>query len=132
MYFIFCNVEYSVEHEQTSLIFFKRVILIWEFLLQSIKKCCSSSISLYSAICLFRHTKGSGKYLGLYKMSEYSGFILVNRNTFELKKIVRCHSMSENFRCRIAQVPLYISRKSSFSGIFLYRSDSSKLSPFIK
>ena len=27
--------------------------------------------------CLIRHTKGPGKCVGLYRMSEYSGFILV-------------------------------------------------------
>jgi hypothetical protein len=31
--------------------------------------------------CLIRHTKGPGKCVGLNRMSEYSGFILVNRNT---------------------------------------------------
>jgi hypothetical protein len=35
----------------------------------------------YSGTCLIWHTKGSGKCVGLYKMTEYSGFILVNRNT---------------------------------------------------
>ena len=29
--------------------------------------------------CLIRHTKGPWKCVGLYRMSEYSGFILVNR-----------------------------------------------------
>ena len=33
--------------------------------------------------CLIQHTKGPGKCVGLYRMSEYSGFILVNRNTLE-------------------------------------------------
>jgi hypothetical protein len=27
---------------------------------------------------LIRHTKGPGKYVGLYRMSEYSALILVN------------------------------------------------------
>jgi hypothetical protein len=31
--------------------------------------------------CLIRHTKGPGKCVGSYRMSEYSGFNLVNRNT---------------------------------------------------
>ena len=31
--------------------------------------------------CLIRHTKGPWKCVGLYRMSEYSGFILINRNT---------------------------------------------------
>jgi hypothetical protein len=30
---------------------------------------------------LIRHTKGPGKCVELYRMSKYSGFILVNRNT---------------------------------------------------
>ena len=35
----------------------------------------------YSGTYLIRHTKGLGKCVRLYNMSEYSGFILVNRNT---------------------------------------------------
>ena len=31
--------------------------------------------------CLIRHTKGPGKCVGLYRMSEYSGFNLINRNS---------------------------------------------------
>ena len=37
----------------------------------------------YSGTCLIRHTKGPGKCVRLYMMSDYSGFILVNRNTLE-------------------------------------------------
>ena len=44
-------------------------------------KCITSSLNMYSGTCLIRHTKGSGKCVGLYRMSEYSGFILVNRTT---------------------------------------------------
>ena len=47
----------------------------------------------YSRICLIRHHKGPGKRVGLYRMSEYSGFILVNRNTLETINFCR---MSEN------------------------------------
>jgi hypothetical protein len=36
---------------------------------------------IYSETCLILHAKGPGKCVGLYRMSEYSGFILVNRNT---------------------------------------------------
>jgi hypothetical protein len=36
----------------------------------------------YSGTCLIRHTKGPGKCVGFYRMSECSDFILVNRNTF--------------------------------------------------
>ena len=38
-------------------------------------------IYIYSRTCVIRHTKGPEKCVGLYRMSEYSGFILVNRNT---------------------------------------------------
>jgi len=42
-------------------------------------------------------------------MSEYSGFILVNRNTLGPSIFVGCHRMSENLGVGwwIAQVPLY-------------------------
>jgi hypothetical protein len=36
---------------------------------------------IYSGTCLIQHTNGPGKCVGLYRMSEYSGFNLVNRNT---------------------------------------------------
>ena len=39
----------------------------------------------YSGTCLIRHTKGPGKCIGMYRMSEYSSFILVNRNIWDLK-----------------------------------------------
>ena len=39
------------------------------------------SLSKYSGTCLIRHTKGPEKCVGLYWISEYSGFILVKRNT---------------------------------------------------
>jgi hypothetical protein len=35
----------------------------------------------YSGTCLIWHTKGPVKCIGLYKMLEYSGFILVKCNT---------------------------------------------------
>ena len=35
----------------------------------------------YSGTCLIRHTKGPGKCVGLYRMSEYSGFNLGHRYT---------------------------------------------------
>jgi hypothetical protein len=46
--------------------------------------------------CLIRHTKGPGKCVRLYRMSEYSDFILVNRNTLGPYIFVGCHMMSEN------------------------------------
>jgi len=51
---------------------------------------------IYSGTCLIRHTKGPGKYVGLYRMSEYSGLILFNRNTLGPYIFVECHIMSEN------------------------------------
>ena len=44
--------------------------------------------------CPIRHIKV--KYVRLYRMLEYSGFILVNRNTFGPYIFVGCHRMSEN------------------------------------
>ena len=41
----------------------------------------SDTIRIYSGICLIRHTKGPGKCVGLYRMSKYSGFSFVHRNT---------------------------------------------------
>ena len=35
----------------------------------------------YSGTCLIRHTKRPGNCVGLYRMSEYSDSILVNRST---------------------------------------------------
>jgi hypothetical protein len=58
--------------------------------------------SLYSGTCLIQHSKGPGKCVRLYKMSEYSGFILVNINTFGASIFVG------KLVCRIAQVPLYM------------------------
>ena len=51
---------------------------------------------MYSGNCLIRHTKGPEKCVRFYRMSEYSGFILVNRNTLGPSIFVRCHRMSEN------------------------------------
>jgi hypothetical protein len=94
-----------------------------------------SLIMKYSGTCLIRHTKGPGKCVGLYRMSEYPGVVLVTRNTLEPNIFVGCHRMSEisgvglhKFHCtikysdilynpthfpgplvcRIRQVPLYI------------------------
>ena len=50
----------------------------------------------YSGTCLIRHSKGPEKCVGLYRMSEYSGFILVKRNTLGPYIFVGCHKMSEN------------------------------------
>ena len=51
---------------------------------------------MYSGTCLIRHTKGPGKCVGLYRMSEDSGFILVNINTLGPYFFVGCHRMSED------------------------------------
>ena len=42
-------------------------------------------IMSYSGTCLIRHTRGPGKFVGLYRMSEYSDFIWVNTNTLDHK-----------------------------------------------
>jgi hypothetical protein len=39
---------------------------------------------MYNGTCLIWHNKGPEKCVGLYWMSEYPGFILVNRNTLGL------------------------------------------------
>ena len=44
---------------------------------------------------LIRHTKGPWKCVGLYKMSEYSCFILVNKNTLQPSLFVGCQKMIE-------------------------------------
>ena len=46
--------------------------------------------------CLTRHTKGPGGCVGLFRMSEYSDFILDNRNIVGPKIFVGSHRMSEN------------------------------------
>jgi hypothetical protein len=52
--------------------------------------------SYYSGTCLIWHTKGPGKCVGLYRMSEYSGFILVNRISLGPYIFVGCHRIAEN------------------------------------
>ena len=49
----------------------------------------------YSGTCLIRLTRVTGKYVRLYRMSEYSGLILVNRNTLGQYIFVGCHRMSD-------------------------------------
>jgi hypothetical protein len=46
--------------------------------------------------CQIWHTKGLGKSVRLYRMSEYSGFILVNRNTLGPSIFVGCQRISDN------------------------------------
>ena len=55
------------------------------------------NIYIYSVTCLIWHTKGPGKCVGLHRMSEYSGFILVNRNTLGPYIFVGCDRMSGNW-----------------------------------
>ena len=50
----------------------------------------------YSETCPIRHNREPGKCVWLCRMSEYSGFILVNRNTLGSQIFVGCHRMSEN------------------------------------
>ena len=54
------------------------------------------TLSTYSGTCLILHAKGPGKCVRLYRILEYSGFILVNRNTLGPSFFVRFHRMSEN------------------------------------
>ena len=54
-----------------------------------------SNIQKYSGTHLIQHTKWPGKYVGLYRMWENSGFILVNRNAFGPYIFVGCHWMSD-------------------------------------
>ena len=78
-------------------------------------------IVLYSGTCLIRHTKGPGKCIRLYRILEYSGFILVNRNTLGPYIFVGCHRMSENsgfglhkFHCRDKiTINMYVTRYKS-------------------
>ena len=49
-----------------------------------------------SGIYLIRHTKGPEKCVGLYRMSGYPGFILVNKNILGPLFFVGCHRMLEN------------------------------------
>jgi len=51
---------------------------------------------MHSGTRPIQHTKGPGKCVRLYKMSEHSGFILVNRNTLGPYIFVVCNRMSEN------------------------------------
>jgi hypothetical protein len=53
--------------------------------------------------CLIRHTNGTGKCVGLYRILQYSGFILVSRNSLGPCIFVGCHRMSGKHRCRIVQ-----------------------------
>lgn len=48
------------------------------------------------------------KGVGLYRTSEYSGFILVYRNTFESKVFVSDVTGSQKIQVSDSQVPLYI------------------------
>jgi hypothetical protein len=50
----------------------------------------------YSGTCLIWHTKEPRKCVGLYRMSDYSDFILANRICWEHKFFVGCQRMSEN------------------------------------
>jgi hypothetical protein len=58
-----------------------------------------------SGTCLIWHTKGPRKCVGLYRMSKYSGFILVKY--FETINFCQMSRYVGKLRCRIAQVQLY-------------------------
>jgi hypothetical protein len=55
--------------------------------------------------CLIWHIKGPGKCVGLNRMSEYSGFNLLNRNTLEPWIFFGCHRMSENSEVGLHKFP---------------------------
>ena len=55
---------------------------------------CSNMI--YSGTCLIWLTKGHMKCVRLYRISVYSGFIIVQRNILGPYIFVGCHRMSEN------------------------------------
>jgi len=82
---------------------------------------CQHAFMNYSGTCLIRHTKEPGKCVLLYRMSEYSRFIFVNRNTLGIEIFVGWHRMSQNscVGCLkfhgtvIAQVPRYCDSSSS-------------------
>jgi hypothetical protein len=64
--------------------------------------CIIHILSYYSGTCLIQHTKEPQKYVELYRMSEYSGFILVNRNTLGPQIFVSCKSQDVGkLRCLI-------------------------------
>ena len=63
----------------------------------------------YSVTCLIRHTKRPGNCVGLYRMSEYSDSILVNRSTLGPTIFVGCHRMSENSAVRLSKSTIFLS-----------------------
>jgi hypothetical protein len=95
--------------------------------------------TMYSGTCLIWHTNGPGKCVRLYRMSEYSGFILVNRNTLGPSIFVGCYRMLENsdvglhkFHCnyisRVSSSGNYFSRLSPLQPILIFKSPSHKSS----
>ena len=60
--------------------------------------------------CLIRHTKGPGKCVRLYRMSEYSGFILANTKQKYFGTINFCRMSQDvgKLSCQIAQAPLFL------------------------
>jgi hypothetical protein len=74
---------------------------------------------MYSGTCLIRITMGPGKCVWLYRKSEYSDFILVNRNILDhkfLSHISECRKLG----CRIELVPLYWFNKRILFSLFTY------------
>ena len=53
-------------------------------------------------------TKGPGKRVGLYMMSEHPGLILVNINTLGPYMFVCCHRMSENSGVGLHKFTVYV------------------------
>jgi hypothetical protein len=77
---------------------YKRGDLSWGGQFSSTVEFRCTEMVKYSGTCLIQHTKGPGKCVGLYMMSEFSCFILVNRYTLWPKIFVGCHRRSENSR----------------------------------
>ena len=71
------------------------------WILELFRQYCMFRFSFYHRTCLIWHTKRPRKCVGLYRMSEYSGCILVNRNAFEPSIFVGCQRMSEGLCVRL-------------------------------
>jgi hypothetical protein len=87
---------------------------------------------IYSGTCQIRHTKVTGKCVGLYRMSQYSGFILVNRKlllltcTIESSLVIKtCLSLITD-TCQSLNITIHIlSRGLVFHSRTLYSTLSS-------
>ena len=86
-----------------------------------VKKHCvyrQKTLTTYSGTYLNQHTKWPGKSVGLYRMSEYSGYILVNKKYFGNLNFCRMsqdvgrlrrwivHVVNGNFSCKIKAITI--------------------------